>query len=131
MSAPSTAPQGGVAHTAGTPAHKDPASVAYRRAWWSLALYPVTFVAAFVIGGGLTTLLTDDVRDAAFWEVLVAGTPALLVFVIPGILAVVQGRKAMRLGRKDGMVPAIVGAAIGLGFVGVNVLSYVIQMVFA
>jgi hypothetical protein len=91
----------------------------------------VTFVAAFVIGGGLTTLLTDDVRDAAFWEVLVAGTPALLVFVIPGILAVVQGRKAMRLGRKDGMVPAIVGAAIGLGFVGVNVLSYVIQMVFA
>jgi hypothetical protein len=88
-------------------------------------------MAAFIIGEGLITLLTNDVPDAAFWKVLVAATPALLVLVIPGILAVMQGRKAMRLGRTDAMVPAIVGAAIGIGFVGLNVLSYVAQMIFA
>jgi hypothetical protein len=29
------------------------ADLAYRRAWWSLALYPLTFVAAFVVGEAL------------------------------------------------------------------------------
>jgi hypothetical protein len=77
----------------------------------------VTFVAAFVIGEGLATLLTGDVRDMAFWEVLVAGIPALVVFAFPGILAVMQGRKARRLGCNGAMVPAAVGAAFGIGFV--------------
>lgn len=130
MSVHSTAPEAPGAHPAGSPAEKGPADVAYRRAWWLLALYPVTFAAAFVIGEGLISLFTDDVRDPVFWEVLVAATPALLVFVIPGVLAVMQGRKAMRLGRKDGMVPAIVGATIGIGFIGLNILSYVLQRVF-
>lgn len=106
------------------------ADVAYRRAWWSLALYPVGFVAAFVIGEGLITLLTDDVGDPTFWQVLVAGVPALVVFTIPGILAVIEGRKAMRLGRAEGKAPALVGAVIAIGFVGQNVLSYVIGLIF-
>lgn len=55
---------------------------------------------------------------------LVAVIPALLVFAIPGILSVVQGRKAMRLGRKDGRVPAMIGAGIAVGFVLLNVASY-------
>ncbi|TCN29618.1 hypothetical protein EV644_13827 [Kribbella orskensis] len=110
--------------------HKRSADVAYRRAWWSLALYPLTFAAAFVIGEGLISLLTGNARDAAFWQVLVGAIPALLIFVIPGILAVTQGRKASRLGRTAGMVPATVGATIGIGFVGVNILSYVLGLVF-
>lgn len=126
----STAPLGQGAHPPGRPAHKGPADVAYRRAWWCLALYPVTFVAAFVIGEGLISLLTDDVQQPAFWEVLVSATPALLVFVTPGALAVMQGRKAMRLGRRDGMAPAVVGAAIGFGFVGLNILSYLVGLMF-
>jgi hypothetical protein len=89
----------------------------------------VTFVAAFVIGEGILAMLTDDASDAAVWEVLVAATPALLVFVIPGVLAVTQGRAAMRLGRRDGWVPAVVGAAIGIGFVGLNVVSYLVGLV--
>ena len=107
-----------------------PADIAYRRAWWSLALYPVSFVAAFVIGEGLISALTNDVGDPAFWQVLVAATPALLVFVIPGILAATQGRRAMRLGRPEGKVPAVVGAVIGIGFVGQNILAYVVGMAF-
>lgn len=108
---------------------RHPADTAYRRAWWSLALYPIAFVAAFVIGEGLLSVLTDDAADAAVWQVLVAASPALLVFLVPGILAVVHGRTAVRLGRTDGKVPAIVGAVIGLGFVGMNLLSYVVGLV--
>ena len=68
---------------------------AYRRAWWSLLLYPVAAVAAFVIGEGLFSLLHGDVGDAAIWVVLVAAVPALVVFAIPGVLAVMQGRTAI------------------------------------
>ena len=102
---------------------------AYRRAWWSLALYPVSFVAAFVIGEGIVSMLTDDRGEPAFWQVLLAGTPALLVFVIPGILAVTQGYRARNLGRDDGLVPAIVGAVVGAGFVALNVASYIAQLI--
>ena len=70
-----------------------------------------------------------DPEDPTFGRVLLASTPALLVFVIPGILAVVQGRTARRLGRRDGLVPAIVGAAVGLGFVALNVASYLVGRV--
>ena len=108
MSNQNMAPQ---SRSGGTPV-RGPADIAYRRAWWSLALYPVALVAAFAIGEGLITLLTDDVDDPTFWQVLVAGIPALLVFVVPGILAVTQGRKAMRLGCTGGkVVPS--GAAQG------------------
>ena len=102
------------------------ADVAYRRAWWSLALYPITFVLAFVIGEGLLSVLAEDVAEPAFWEALAAATPALLVFASPGVLAVVFGRRAMRWGRRDGKVPAVVGAAIGLGFAALNGLAFVV-----
>jgi hypothetical protein len=127
MSTRNTASQG--SQPAGSSAHRGPADIAYRRAWWTLALYPFAFVAAFVIGEGLLSLLTDA-GDPAFWEVLVAGIPALIVFVIPGILAVILGRKAMRLGRTEGKVPAMVGAVIAIGFVGQNILSYLVGLLF-
>ena len=98
------------------------AETAYRRAWWSLALYPITFVAAFVVGEGLYSWL-DDGGDNPFWVPLVSATPALMIFLVPGVLSVRQGRKAMRLGRGDGRTPAIVGAAVGAGFVLLNLIS--------
>lgn len=107
-----------------------PADRAYRLAWWSLALYPVTFVAAFVIGEGLSSHFTGDVRDPTFWEALLSAVPALLVFVAPGVLAAYLGRTAVRLGRPDGMAPIVVGAVIGLGFVALNLMSYVVGLVF-
>ena len=104
------------------------ADTAYRRAWWALALYPVTFVIAFVVGEGLFALLTGDAGEPAAWKVLAAATPALLVFILPGVVAGVQGRRAMRLGRRDGQLPALVGAAIGIGFVALNLASYVVRL---
>jgi hypothetical protein len=112
------------ARPGGAAVDSEAADTAYRRAWWSLALYPVSFGAAFGIGEGIITALTNDTVAAEFWQMLVAVIPALLVFAIPGILSVLQGRKAMRLGRKDGRVPAIIGAGIAVGFVMLNVASY-------
>jgi hypothetical protein len=106
------------------PVRRDPADRAYRRAWWSLALYPVSFVAAFVIGEGLLSALTNGQDDPAVWQVLVAATPALLVFVVPGVLAVSEGRRATRTGRHGGDVPAIIGATVALAFVAQNLVSY-------
>lgn len=110
--------------TGGAVVASEAADRAYRRAWWSLALYPVSFGASFGIGEGIITALTNDTAAAEFWQMLVAVIPALLVFGIPGILSVTQGRKAMRLGRKDGRVPAMIGAGIAVGFVLLNVVAY-------
>ena len=105
-----------------------PGEVAYRRAWWSLALYPITLVAAFAIGEGLFTVIVGDAESVSTWQVVASAVPALLVFMIPGMLAVVQGRKAMTVGRPDGKVPAIVGAGIALCVLGLNALSYVVAL---
>ena len=115
---------------AGQSAHPTPADRAYRRAWWSLALYPVSFVAAFVIGEGLASALGGDSGSLAWWEALLAATPAIIVFVLPGVLAVLFGRSAVRLGRADGRNPAIIGAVIGLGFVALNVASGILMLLF-
>lgn len=129
MSTHSTSPLGSGARPRGTAAHRDRADGAYRRAWWSLALYPVSFVAAFAIGEGILSAVSSDTGDPAFWHLLLAGTPAVVVFVVPGVLSVRQGREAMSLGRPDGKVPAIVGAAIAIGFVGLNLASYLVGVV--
>jgi hypothetical protein len=100
-----------------TSAHRAPADRAYRRAWWSLALYPVTLAAAFAIGEGLFSARTNDQTDAVRLR-------------DPRVLAVTQGRRAMGLGRRDGRVPAIVGATIAVGFVGLNTVSYVAVLIF-
>jgi hypothetical protein len=62
------------------------------------------------------------------WQVLVAATPALLVFVLPGILAVIEGRRATRMGRHGGDVPGIVGATIVVAFVAQNLVSYLASL---
>ena len=98
-----------------------------RRAWLSMLLYPVSFVAAFVVGEGLAGLMGYPAggEGTAPWYVgVVAGVPAIVVFVLPGVLSTWFGRRAARGGDPSGMVPAFVALAIGLSFVAVNVLSF-------
>ena len=102
-----------------------------RRAWWSLALYPVSFVLAFVIGEGLFSMLVEEGADATVWEILLAATPALLVFVAPGVAAYLFGRRARHGGREDALAPMVIGAVVGLGFVALNLLSFLAQLLFA
>lgn len=104
---------------------------AYRRAWLSLALYPVALAAAIVIGEGLASLYgyesgSDEV--ASWWVVLGAAGPALLVFAIPAVLTIHFGRRAVAGGRTTARVPMYVGTGLLALFVLVNLLSYVVGL---
>ena len=120
MSTASTAPLG-----ADRAVQRSPADIVYRRAWWSLLLYPVAAVAAFVIGEGLFSWLDDGVGDAPFWVAPVSAIPALLVLVIPGVLVVVEGRMAIRLGRAEAKMPAVIGGAIAFAVVAQTILVHI------
>jgi len=109
---------------------RSPGDAELRRAWWSLALFPVSFLAAFMIGEGLFSWLDDDLGDPAIWVIVVAGVPALAVFALPALLTYRLGRRAIRLGRADGMTPAIIAGSLAAGFVGVNVVAFAITVVF-
>ena len=108
------------------PTYAGIADAAYRRAWWSLALYPVAFVVGFVVGEGLFSLLGGTEQGAPVWTVVLAAAPALLLMAVPGVLAWQQGRRAARFGRRDGWVPGVVGLVVALGVVGVNGLAFVV-----
>ena len=103
------------------------------RAWASIVLLPVGVLLAFVVGEGLATLAGHDTGGgelAPLWVVLVAGVPAILVALVPAGFAIWFGLRARRAGDQRGVVPAIVGCALAGGFVGLNVLSYVIGRLF-
>lgn len=99
-----------------------------RRAWWSLALFPVSFLCAFAVGEGLLSLLTDpsDLGDVPVWAMVAAAGPALLVFVVPAVLAVVFARRAAREGDPGGRVPMWIGVGVATAFVLLNVLQGVL-----
>lgn len=115
------------------PALEKRAATACRRAWLSLLLYPVSIVGAFAVGEGLVSLYgypSGGDEAVPFWVVLAAGVPSLLVFAVPGVLAVHFGRRAMRLGRRDAKTPAVIGAVLLVAFVAQNVLAYLAGSVF-
>lgn len=102
---------------------------AYRSAWWSLALYPLSGVAAFVIGEGLFEALHDGPDDAPPWVVLVAGVPALIAFALPALMATIFSRRAVRAGHPNGAIPGYVAIAIAVAFTALNLLSYVVGLI--
>lgn len=124
MSTSRTAPRN--EHTPSTLSPEE-ADRAYRHAWWSLALFPASFALTFVVGEGILSLLTDG-TEPAVWQILLAAVPAVLVFVLPALVTVQLGRRARRLGRPDGLVPAIVGGSIAVGFVVLNIASFVLVL---
>ncbi len=102
---------------------------AYRRAWFSLLLYPLSFAAAFLIGEGLVSLYgypTDGPASTPLWAALAAGGPALVVFAVP---APVAWFFVARAGHEDVhrvRLPAYLATAFAVAFVLVNLLSYVV-----
>jgi len=105
----------------------DPASRWVRRAWLSLLLFPVSLLAAFVVGEGLFALLGGTQGEKPpFWIALVGAGPALVVFALPAILALWFGRRATREGNPRGYTPALVGAVLVGLFVLQNALAYLV-----
>jgi hypothetical protein len=97
-----------------------------RRAWWSLLGFVPSLVLAFVIGEGLISLLgypCGGEEQPPWRAVLVAVTPALVVFVLPAVAAVHFGRRAVRLGDAGGRRPMVVALVVAAGFVLLNGIS--------
>lgn len=100
-----------------------------RRAWISVALVPVGVVAAMVVGDALASAFgyeSGSGEPAPLWVAAAAGIPSLLVAVVPGAFAVWFGLRARRAGDERGQVPALVGGALGIGFVALNALSFIV-----
>lgn len=100
------------------------AARSYRRAWWHLTLYPLSLLLALGVGVGIVAFRTDDPEHAAFWQGALTAVPALMAFVIPGMLAFFHSRTAERLGCKAVRVPAVIGTAIGGAFVATNLAAF-------
>jgi hypothetical protein len=115
-----------------TRVRRDPeAATSLRRAWWSLLGFVVSFFLAFAIGEGLASALghpTGSSEQAEWWVMVLAAGPALLVFVLPAVLAVHYGRRAMRLGEPRGRYPIVVALVGGGGFVLLNLLSGILVL---
>jgi len=100
------------------------------RAWMALLLYPVSLVGAFAVGEGLEAAMgypAGGGESAPWFVVLLAGVPALLVLVLPGLLALRYGRRAARAGARWAMAPAVIGTLVGLAFVALNVLAFLVS----
>ena len=105
---------------------------AHHAVWWTYALYPVAFVAAFVVGEGLLTLYGYEAHAAGtppVWALVGAAGPALLVFAVPAALAVHFARRAARESR-----PNWLGMWVSVGitalFVAQNLAQYLLGLVF-
>lgn len=95
------------------------------RAWIAVALIPVAFILAFVIGEGLYALLGYQPEDGTepLWVALVAGVPAIAVFLVPCVAAVIYGNRGRLEGYRAALVPLVIGAALGLWMVVINTVS--------
>jgi hypothetical protein len=96
-----------------------------RMSWIATALIPVAFVLAFAVGEGLYALLGYKPEDASepLWVALVAGVPAIVLFLVPCAAAVWYGRKARAEGHRAALVPLAIGAVLGLWMLVMNTVS--------
>jgi len=102
-----------------------------RAAWWSFVLLPVSFVGATMLGNTILTAMGHDVDSETnpTWEqAIVAGIPAVIVMVIPALMAIWFGRRAIRAGHPRGHEPSIAGLVVGAALVAMNVLALLVRL---
>ena len=99
----------------------------FTRAWIAVGSIPLFFIVAFAVGEGLYALLGYKPEDAnaPLWVGLVAGVPAIVLFLVPCAAAVWFGNKARVAGRQAALLPMVIGAVLGLWMVVMNVVSVV------
>jgi hypothetical protein len=99
-----------------------------RRAWWSLALFPVSFVAASLLGGILLAAMghdPDSETTPPWGPTLAAGVPAMMVMILPALAAAWFGRRAQELGQPNGRAATVTGLALAGALVMLNVAAAV------
>lgn len=101
-----------------------------RRAWVGVALVPVAFVVAMLVGDGVGSLLGHESGsvDPTLEVFLLAGLPATVIGLAPAVFALVNGRRAEREGEPQGLVPTVIGAVVALYWVATPVLTGVVGL---
>lgn len=110
-----------------------PGRRAMRQAWWSLLLFPLSFVAAFVVGEGIPAWLgypEPSLDSTPAWVITLAVASALVVFASPFLVTAHFSREAVAQGEPQGRLPLIIAAVAVGGFVAMNLLSGLAQLVF-
>ncbi|PKQ14723.1 MAG: hypothetical protein CVT68_10385 [Actinobacteria bacterium HGW-Actinobacteria-8] len=103
-----------------------------RRAWWSLILVPVGFVAAFVVGEGIPAWMGHDsaIATPPLWVMALAFVAALVVFALPLLVTLVLSRRAATANEPGAWTPLIVSASIVGSFVVINLVSGLLVLIF-
>jgi hypothetical protein len=81
------------------------------------------------VGEGLISALgypSGSQEPVPVGPVLLAGVPALLILVAPGVAAVHYGRRAHRAGRGEAIVPAWIGGVAAVVVMALNVLAFLV-----
>lgn len=103
-----------------------------RRAWCSLALVPIAFVAAFVVGEGIPAWLGHDAAIARppFGVIALAFFAALAVLALPLLVTGLFSRRAAAANSPGSWMPLVVSASIVGGFALINMVSGLLMLIF-
>lgn len=102
-----------------------------RCAWACVAGAPVAFVLAFVAGEVIAAALgVEEGATPSVWIAVLVLLVAIAVFALPAVLAWWFAHRARSRGDDRGKLPAIVTTVLAVAFVGVNLLSGLLALVF-
>jgi fatty acid desaturase len=111
-------------HPAATPPGRPRAPKAVARAWVAIALIPVFFFIAMGVGEGLASLLGYPADGAApVWVTVATDLAATVTVLVPCLAAVFFGHRAITAGDRRGLLPAVLGAGAGLGWLILAIVS--------
>ncbi|MDO8107301.1 hypothetical protein Q6348_08855 [Isoptericola sp. b441] len=101
-------------------------------AWTGVALVLPALLGGMLAGEALMSALGYgglDASDIPGWALLVTATTVTLIVWLPAGIAVGYGLRARRLGDPNGLIPAVIGVVVGVGFLLTNLLGFVGQLV--
>lgn len=113
------------------PAAPDQGRRSLHRAWISVAVIPVAFVAAMFIGEGLLSMQGYESYGAELppiGVVMLASLPAMLVMIAPDLFAIWFGFQARRHGTRNGIFPAAIGIILATFAVLTNILPLLLRV---
>ena len=106
----------------------------FRAAWWSFGLLPISFLGATVLGGAILAAIghdPDSETDPTIWQIALAGIPSLVVLILPCVLVVWFGRRALTTGLVGGRDAIKAGLVVGAALVVANLIPLVVRLVAA
>jgi hypothetical protein len=97
------------------------------RSWISVALIPVFLFVAILVGYfiyGMFGYVPEDTNIPAWVELLV-GVVALTLFLVPCVAAIFYGWIANKAHDRRGLVPLVIGGALGIWMTVVTIITVV------